>query len=61
MRGYAIEPDQMDHALRAVRRSFHGFATLQAAHGFQWSADVDESFGWLVDLVDQGLRRSTSD
>ncbi|SEG68263.1 hypothetical protein SAMN02982929_03147 [Saccharopolyspora kobensis] len=51
----------MDHALRAVRRSFHGFATLQAAHGFQWSADVDESFGWLVDLVDQGLRRSTSD
>ncbi|MDA3646751.1 WHG domain-containing protein [Saccharopolyspora indica] len=61
LRGYPVEPDQLDHALRAVRSSFHGFATLQAAHGFQWSADVDESFEWLIDLVDQGLRRSTQD
>jgi len=46
----------MDHALRALRSFFHGFATLQSAHGFQWAADIDESFEWLITLVDRGLR-----
>jgi len=36
LRAYPIRPDDLDHALRAVRSFFHGFATLQAAHGFQW-------------------------
>src|SRR3954466_7845925 len=44
LRSYAIAPEDTDHALRALRSSLHGFATLQAAQGFQWSADVDESF-----------------
>ena len=39
-----------------MRSAFYGFATLQSARGFQWSADVDESFEWLIDLVDRGLR-----
>jgi len=56
LRGYDIPADQMTHALRAVRSVFHGFATLQATGGFQWSADVDESFEWLIDFVDRGLR-----
>ena len=56
LRAYPVAPEEMDHALRAVRSLLHGFATLQAAHGFQWSADVDESFEWLVGLVDRGLR-----
>jgi AcrR family transcriptional regulator len=60
LRGYDIPPAQLDHALRAVRSSFHGSATLQSAHGFQWSADVDESFEWLIDLVDRGLRGASS-
>jgi AcrR family transcriptional regulator len=60
LRGYDIAPQQMTHALRALRSVFHGFATLQAAGGFQWSTDSDESFEWLIDLVDRGLR-STSD
>ena len=61
LRGYAIGPDEMDHALRALRSFFHGFATLQSAHGFQWSADVDESFEWLITLVDRGLRCTCSE
>jgi AcrR family transcriptional regulator len=56
LHGYDIAPVDMDHALRAVRSAFSGFATLQSASGFQWSADVDESFEWLIDLVDRGLR-----
>ncbi|MGJ6967204.1 TetR/AcrR family transcriptional regulator [Streptosporangium sp. G11] len=60
LRGYDIAPQEMTHALRALRSIFHGFATLQASGGFQWSADIDESFEWLIDFVDRGLR-STSD
>jgi AcrR family transcriptional regulator len=56
LRGYAIAPEETDHALRALRSAFHGFATLQSGRGFQWSADVDESFDWFVDLLDRGLR-----
>jgi len=56
LRSYAVGPEEMDHALRALRSFFHGFATLQSGSGFQWSADVDESFEWLIALVDRGLR-----
>ena len=57
LRGYGISPDDMDHALRTIRSTFHGFAALQAANGFQWSADPDESFEWMIHFVDRGLRR----
>jgi AcrR family transcriptional regulator len=57
LRGYGISPDDMDHALRSIRSTFHGFAALQAANGFQWSADPDESFEWMIHFVDRGLRR----
>lgn len=56
LRGYDIPPEQMTHTLRALRSAFHGFASLQAAGGFQWSTDVDESFEWLIDLIDRGLQ-----
>ncbi|MET7683818.1 WHG domain-containing protein [Streptomyces sp. NPDC005423] len=54
--GYDIPPEEMTHALRSLRSVFHGFAALQATGGFQWSVDVDDSFDWLIDLVDRGLR-----
>ncbi|MGV9897859.1 TetR-like C-terminal domain-containing protein [Streptomyces tendae] len=44
------------HALRMLRSLCHGFATLEAAHAFQWSTDVDASFDWLVAFADRGLR-----
>lgn len=56
LRAYPIRPDDMTHALRAVRSLLHGFATLQSAHGFQWSTDIDDSYEWLITLLDHGLR-----
>ncbi len=56
LRAYPVGPDDVGHALRALLSFFHGFATLQSAHGFQWSADIDDSFEWLIALVDRGLR-----
>ncbi|MDF6019787.1 TetR/AcrR family transcriptional regulator [Streptomyces sp. JH34] len=56
LRGYEIAEPDVDNALRTLRSLFHGFATLQAGGGFQWSADIDESFEWLIDFADRGLR-----
>jgi AcrR family transcriptional regulator len=59
LRGYDIAPQDLTHALRALRSAFHGFATLQVNGGFQWPTDVDESLEWLIDVVDRGLRSAT--
>ncbi|MFF3940577.1 TetR/AcrR family transcriptional regulator [Streptomyces phaeofaciens] len=56
LRGYDIAEPDVDHALRMLRSLCHGFATLQGANGFQWSADIDESFEWLIAFTDRGLR-----
>lgn len=56
LRGYEIAEPDVDHALRTLRSLCHGFATLQAANAFQWSADIDESFKWLIAFADRGLR-----
>ncbi|MTE11863.1 TetR/AcrR family transcriptional regulator [Nocardia aurantiaca] len=55
LRGYGIGPDEMVHAQRTLRCLFHGFATLQASHGFQWSDDADDSFDWMIRFLDRGL------
>ena len=54
--GYGIPADQIDHAIRTLRCTIHGFALLQAANGFQWSNDPDESFEWMIRFFDAGLR-----
>ena len=56
LRGYGLDPAQEIHALRMLRSVLHGFATLEAAGGFQYGTDVDESFRWMVDFLDRGLR-----
>ena len=56
LRGYGIGEGEMDHALRTIRSTMHGFAMLEASHGFQWDADPDESFEWMIRFVDRGLR-----
>ena len=58
LRGYGIAAGEMDHALRTVRSTIHGVAVLEASRGFQWAADTDESFRWLIAFVDRGLRAS---
>ena len=56
LRGYGIGEDEMDHAIRTIRCTIHGFAVLEASGGFQWSADPDESFEWMIRFIDRGLR-----
>ncbi len=55
--GYAIDPADTVHALRLLRSLFHGVSVLEAAGGFQMKTDVDDSFEWLIDFVDRGLRQ----
>lgn len=56
LRGYGIAEDEMTHAIRTIRSTMHGFAILEASHGFQWDADPDESFEWMIHFIDRGLR-----
>jgi AcrR family transcriptional regulator len=56
LRGYGIGDDEMDHAIRTIRCTIHGFAALQASNGFQWSGDPEDSFDWMIRFIDGGLR-----
>jgi AcrR family transcriptional regulator len=60
LRGYGLQPGAEIHALRMMRSTLHGFAVLEAEGGFRFDTDVDVSFAWLVDFVDQGLRTAGS-
>lgn len=60
LHGYHLDPAQHVHALRMLRSSLHGFATLEASGGFMIDTDVDESFTWLVSTIDQGLRAGSA-
>lgn len=56
LRGYGVGEQERDHAIRAMRCLIHGFAALSAADAFQWGADPDVSFDWMITFVDRGLR-----
>jgi AcrR family transcriptional regulator len=56
LRGYELDESQEIHALRMLRSMLHGFATIEADGGFQFDTDIDESFSWIVDFIDHGLR-----
>jgi AcrR family transcriptional regulator len=56
LRGYDLDPGQEIPALRMLRSTLHGFATLEADGGFRFDADIDQSFTWMINLIDQGLR-----
>ena len=58
--GYGIDEADTVHALRTLRSLLHGFAVLEAAGGFAMPTDIEDSFGWLVDFADRGLRASAS-
>jgi len=55
LHGYRLNPDQEIHALRMLRSLLHGFATLEAIGSFQINTNVDESFTWMIDFINQGL------
>jgi hypothetical protein len=56
LRGYRLEGSDAIHAARVVRSSAHGFATLEAAGGFGYREDLDESYDRLVEMIVAGLR-----
>lgn len=56
LEAYPVKADDMVHALRAFRSLLHGFVVLEATSGFRWSTDVDDSFEWLITVVDRGFR-----
>jgi Tetracyclin repressor-like, C-terminal domain len=53
---YGIAPAETGHAIRSLRCMIHGFASPQAAGGFQRGNDPDENFDWMIRFVDAGLR-----
>jgi AcrR family transcriptional regulator len=55
LRGYGVGEEEMDHAIRTIRSAMHGFAMLEASQGFQWHADPDVSFDWMIRFIDRGL------
>ena len=61
LHGYRLDPDQEIHALRMLRSILHGFATLEAEGSFQIAADVDDSFTWMLDFIDHGLKARRPD
>jgi AcrR family transcriptional regulator len=58
LRGYELDLAQEIHALRMLRSMLHGFATIEADGGFQADASIDESFTWMIDFIDRGLKAS---
>jgi AcrR family transcriptional regulator len=58
LRGYGIADTDMVHAIRTIRSTIHGFALLQETDGFQWNADPADTFDWMIQFIDRGLRPS---
>jgi hypothetical protein len=46
----------MVHAIRTVRCTIHGFATLAEAGGFHWSGEPGDTFDYMIGFIDRGLR-----
>ncbi|WP_250038336.1 TetR/AcrR family transcriptional regulator [Paractinoplanes maris] len=61
LRGYHLDSGQEIHALRMLRSALHGFSTQEAAGGFQIDASIDDSFTWMINFLDRGLRDLTAD
>ena len=60
LRGYRLDPGQEIHALRMLRSMLHGFATLEAAGGFQIDTAADDSFTWMISFIDHGLQAAAA-
>jgi AcrR family transcriptional regulator len=54
--GFEFSPEEEIHALRGIRSLAHGFAAFEGTDAFRSPVDLDESFGWLVDVFLAGLQ-----
>lgn len=57
---FGLDGDDGLHAVRALRATVHGFATLEIAGGFGLPLDCDESFRRLVQMLIEGLRSAST-
>jgi AcrR family transcriptional regulator len=48
LRGYGLRDAAATHAIRRLRATVHGFASLEAAGGFGMPEDVDTTFDQLI-------------
>lgn len=55
--GFGLESDEIIHAARAVRSALHGFAMLESGSGFGLDVGVDESFEWVLVMIESLLAR----
>lgn len=61
LQGYRLDTGQYIHALRMLRSTLHGFVTFEVGGSFQIATEVDDSFTWIVDFMDRGLRAMQAD
>ncbi|MER7334526.1 MULTISPECIES: TetR/AcrR family transcriptional regulator [unclassified Micromonospora] len=55
LRGYGLEEPALTDAIRFVRSTLHGFATLERAEGFGHPRDLDASWRGVLDAVHTAL------
>lgn len=53
--GFGLAETDLVHAARSVRSSLHGFTLLETRSGFGLDVDVDESYRWMMGLIERGL------
>lgn len=56
LRDYNLEGDEAIHAVRLIRITLHGYASLEAAGGFAMNVALDETFERLLTMLDLSLR-----
>lgn len=57
LEGYALGGREAADAVRAIRATLHGFATLEASGGFGAPLDIDRSYRHLVEALDGSLKQ----
>jgi AcrR family transcriptional regulator len=56
LKGYQLEGPALIHAVRILRATFHGIASLEIAGGFGLPESVDDTYAHLVDALDTAFR-----
>ena len=58
--GYHLDPADEIHAMRMLRSMLHGFVVLETTGSFQVDASTDDSYTWIIEFIDHGLRATST-
>lgn len=58
---YRLDQSAGIHAVRGLRSIVHGYATIEAGHGFEMPVDREQSFRWLLHTFIAGLRTAAAE